>query len=183
MRPYPGLHIAKNHRGVVQVIYTYFHLLIMYLVPGLIVAAHLYFGDQISTGQITGWNCVLGVLAIIIVLGLLAQFWWLILILFVGGIFEVAQESRGLAVAVLFAGIAVVYYAVQYIKKIPEPIKEQARGMVWRVIKVPWFLCIAVTTIGLFAGFPKEISVLAGMGSLLWSIMALTRVLYSDLAQ
>lgn len=161
-----------------QVVYTYLHLLLMYLVPSLIVAAHFYFGDQISTGQITGCNCALGVLGIIIVVGLLAQFWWLILILLVAGIFQVAQESRGLALAMLFAGIAAVYNAVQYIKKIPRPIKEEVRGVVWRVIKIPWFLCIAVTTIGLFAGFPKEVSILAGTGSLLWSIAALTRALF-----
>ena len=166
-----------------QAVYTYLLLLIMYLVPSFIVAAHLYFGDQISTGQITGCNCALGLIAIIIVLWLLAQYWWLILILFVAAIFEVAQESKGLAVAALFAGIAVVYTAVQYIKKIPEPIKEQSRGMVWRVIKVSWFLCIAVTMIGLFAGFPKEISVLTGIASLPWSSIALTRVLFSELAQ
>jgi hypothetical protein len=150
----------------------------MHLAPGLATAANFFWGDAIRSGQFTAWTCAATVLGIIIVILIIVQYWWLVLILLIAGAFSLFQESRGSAILLFFVGIAAIYNGNKYIQNIPELVKQETRRVVWDAIKVPWFLSLAITTTGLFAGLPAWLTLAVEIGSLIWSIYALGQSLY-----
>lgn len=166
----------QNYRAV-HGPYAFFFLALMHLAPLLAVAANFIWGEQIRTGQFTPWACGGAVLAIIILVLLVVQYWWLVLIILIGAAFSLFQESRGSAILLFFVGIAAIYNTNKYINRIPNTVKRQTRSGVFEAIKVPWFLSLAITTTGLFAGLTAVLSLAVEIGSLIWSIIALARSL------
>jgi len=157
--------------------YAFFFLALMHLAPLFVVAANFIWGEQIRTGQLTPWACGGAVLAIIILVLLVVQYWWLVLIVLIGAAFSLFQESRGSAILLFFVGIAAIYNTNKYINRIPDTAKQQTRSVVFDAIKIPWFLSLAITTTGLFAGLTAALSFGIEIVSLIWSVIALARSL------
>ena len=171
----------QNFRVAVHGGYAFFFLFLMHLAPGLAVVANLLWGESIRSGQLNAYTCAGIVLGIIIVVLLIVQYWWLVLILLVGAAFALFQESRGYAILLFFVGIAAIYNGNKYVRNIPDLVKHETRQITWDAIKVPWFLSLAITTTGIFAGLPGVWAILIEVVSLLWSLYMLGRSLYQIL--
>lgn len=168
----------QNFRVAIHGQYAFFFLFLMHLAPGLAAAANFFWGDAVRSGQFTAYTCAGVVLGIIILILIIIQYWWLVLILLVGGAFSLFQESRGSAILLFFVGIAAIYNGNKYIQTIPELVKQETRRIVWDAIKVPWFLALAITATGLFAGLPAWLTIVIEIGALIWSMYMLGQSLY-----